>query len=136
MSAKPSPSVPITSAKRGSAFSAGSSSEIDRSVSAMAAVRKPNACNSPMGSADQAQGTRNTLPIDTRTARRLSGSQAVRDSTTASMPKAAAERKIAPMLVASVTPSITHTRAASRTTSATDVSGRRRMAQSTPRVRV
>lgn len=39
----------------------------------------------------------------TRTARRVSGSQHVEVSSTASMPSAAAERKIAPMFVASTT---------------------------------
>ena len=45
------------------------------------------------------QGTWNTVPIDTRAARRNSGSWHEGVTSTASMPSAAAERKMAPMLV-------------------------------------
>ena len=71
----------------------------------------------------------------TRTARRFSGSQQLGLSSTASTPSAAAERKIAPMLVVSTMPSSTATRRASRQSASAPGSGLRRMAHSTPRVR-
>ena len=52
------------------------------------------------------------------------------------MPKAAAERKMAPMFVVSTTPSITAMRWAFRQTSSTGFGIGRRMAHSTPRVKV
>ena len=84
----------------------------ERSVSAMATVLNPSAERAVSGSSIQLQGTRKTVPIETRTARRLSGSQLVGVSRTESTPRAAAERNMAPMLVVSVTPSITATREA------------------------
>ena len=130
----PSPSVPITTAFLSCLFSSGASSGRELSSSAMARVAKPSALSSPTGSWLQVQGTRNTVPIETLTARRLSGSQESSLSTTASTPKAAAERKMAPMLVVSVTPWITHTFLALRHVSSSAGLGLRRMAQSTPRV--
>ena len=71
----------------------------------------------------------------TRTARRHSGSQHPGESSTASMPSAAALRKMAPMLVESTMFSSTATRFAPAQTSSTLRGAGRRMAQSTPRVR-
>ena len=82
---------------------------MESSLRAMAAVRNPNPLRLLTGLSSHVHGTRNTDPIDTRTARRFSGSHELLVSSTASMPKAAAERKMAPMLVVSVTPSITTT---------------------------
>ncbi len=84
----------------------------------------------------QHQGTKNTDPMLTLMARRLSGSHDVGVSITASIPSAAAERNIAPIFVVSTTESIM--------TILCDVLHRddgeegcgRRMAHSTPRVRV
>ena len=111
-------------------------------VSASAQVEKPiarrrespasgqSAALSPM----RAQGTWNTAPMLTRTARRFSASQVVGVSSTASTPSAAAERKIAPTFVASTMPSSTATRRAPRQASSGAGSGFLFMAQSTPRV--
>ena len=121
-------------ARRGSLASAGSSMATEWGVSAMATVRKPWSRSEPAGPSSHVHGTRKTLPIDTRTALRLSGSHELRVSSTASMPRAAAERNMAPMFVVSTTPSITTTRRAPRHTSATVFMAGRRMAQSTPRV--
>ena len=109
---------------------------MESSVSAIAAVRNPKSPSLLREPSIQVHDTRNIAPIDTLTARRLSGSQEFRVSKTASMPRAAAERKIAPMLVVSTTPSITTIRLASRHTSSTLLNSGRRMAQSTPRVSV
>ena len=76
-----------------------------------------------------------TVPIETRTARRFRGSQELRVNSTASMPRAAAERKMAPILVVSTTPSITTIRRAPRQTSSILFGTGRRMAQRTPRVK-
>ena len=54
--------------------------------------------NSPSvsrGPSIHVHGTRKTVPIETRTARRFRGSQELRVNSTASMPRAAAERKMA-----------------------------------------
>ena len=108
----------------------------DLSVKARATVVKPRDFNDDIGASSHVQGTKKTLPIDTLTARRLSGSHDVGVSKTASTPMAAAERKMAPMLVVSVTPSMTATRLAPWHTSSTVGAGRRRMAHKTPRVSV
>lgn len=100
---RPSPSVPITIANRGSVFKTGLSMEMELSVSAMAAVRKPNSPSVSRGPSIHVHGTRKTVPIETRTARRFRGSQELRVNSTASMPRAAAERKMAPILVVSTT---------------------------------
>ena len=71
----------------------------------------------------------------TRMARRYRGSLPALVSSTASMPSAAAERKIAPRFVGFITFSSTATRVAPRSTAAGSASGGRRMAQSIPRVR-
>ncbi len=71
----------------------------------------------------------------TRLARRYRGSLPAAVSRTASMPSAAAERKIAPMLVGFITFSSTAIRRARVQISSTVGSGGRRMAQSMPRVR-
>ena len=133
---RPSPSVPMIIARRGSVFRTGSSSVMESSVNAIATVLKPSLCSDSMGASSQVQGIRKTLPIDTLTARRFRGSQVSRVRMTASIPKAAADRKIAPIFVVSVTPSMTTTRRASRRTSLTDGICFRRMAQRTPRVSV
>ena len=121
---------------RGSAASRGSSMGRESLVRAMATLRKPSVRTLSIGSSTHVHGTRNTEPMDTRTARRLSGSHELRVSSTASMAKAAAERKMAPMLVVSTTPSMTTMRRASLQISLTAGSAGRRMAQSTPRVSV
>lgn len=69
-------------------------------------------------------------------ARRLSGSHDVGVSITASMPSAAADRKIAPILVVSTTESITAILCDSVHSNDVAVGSGRRMAQSTPRVSV
>ena len=84
----------------------------------------------------QVQGTKKTVPIDTRIDRRFRGSHELVVSKTASMPKAAADRKIAPMLVVSTTPSIKAMRLAVRQIVSTVGNSGLRMAQSTPRVKV
>ena len=132
----PSPSVPITMARRGSLTSTGSSIDTDLSVSAIATVLNPSSPSDCTGASSHVHGTRKTEPIDTRTARRLSGSHELEVSSTASMPSAAAERKIDPTLVASTTLSTTTTLLAPRHTYATVGVSLRRMAQSTPRVSV
>ena len=84
----------------------------------------------------QAHGIRKTDPIETLTARRFNGSQELRVSNMASIPRAAAERKIAPMLVVSTTPSMTAIRRAPLHISSTLFGVGRCMAQRTPRVSV
>ena len=71
----------------------------------------------------------------TRAARRYKGSLPASVSSTASMPSAAALRKIAPMFVGFITFSSTATRRASRQSASAGGSARRRMQQSMPRVR-
>ena len=71
----------------------------------------------------------------TRTARRHSGSLQEGVTSTASAPKAAAERNIAPTLVESTRFSSTATRRAPAQISSTVGKAGRRRAQSTPRVR-
>ena len=108
----------------------------------MAAVLKPRVCSCCMPCSGQSaavepiwvQGTWNTVPMLTRTARRHSGSQQEGVTSTASMFNAAALRKMAPMLVESTMPSSTATRRALRQTSATVGSRGRCIAHSTPRV--
>ena len=70
----------------------------------------------------------------TRTARRWRGSQQVGVTSTPSMWRAAAERKMAPTLVGSTMPSSTATRLAPAHSSSTAGREGRRMAHSTPRV--
>ena len=70
----------------------------------------------------------------TRTARRHSGSQQDGVSKIASMPSAAAERKIAPIFVESTMFSNTATRRASESSVSASGSLGLRMAHSTPRV--
>ncbi len=104
----------------------------------MAAAVNPSArslCRPPSGQpATRVQGTWNTPPMLTRTARRFSGSQQDGDSSTASMPSAAALRKIAPTFAASTMSSSTAMRRAPAQISSISGIGRRRMAHSTPRV--
>ena len=133
---RPSPSVPMMIASLGRVVSSGESMGVESSVSAMAAVAKPSECSCSMPPSSQLQGTRKTLPMETRTARRLSGSHELRVSSTASMPSAAAERNMAPMLVVSTTPSMTTMRLALWHISSTGGSMGRCIAHSTPRVRV
>ena len=123
-------------ANLGSVAKIGLSIEIDFSVSAIATVRKPSLRNSLGEPSNQVHGIRKTEPIETLTARRFNGSQELRVNNIASIPKAAAERKMAPILVASTTPSMTTIRRAFRHTSSALGSARRRMAQRTPRVSV
>ena len=70
----------------------------------------------------------------TRTARRFSGSQQLGVSSTASIPRAAAERIMAPTLVESTTFSSTATRLVPAHTSLKSLGLGRRMAHSTPLV--
>ena len=74
--------------------------------SASATVLNPRRCSSGTPSAAQSRtlpmrvhGTWNTVPMLTRAARRNSGSWQVGVTNTASISSAAAERKMAPMLV-------------------------------------
>ena len=69
-----SASVPITMASRCSAASAGRSIGIELSVTAMAMVRNPRQRSCRWARRPHVHGTGNTLPIATRTARRLGGS--------------------------------------------------------------
>ena len=87
-------------ANLGSVAKIGLSIEIDFSVSAIATVRKPCLRNSLGELSNQVHGIRKTEPIETLTARRFNGSQELRVNNIASIPKAAAERKMAPILVA------------------------------------
>ena len=123
-------------ASLGTVFSSGASIEIDLSVRAIAAVRNPYRASDSTGSFSTVHGTRNTDPIDTLTERRFNGSHDESVSSTPSIPKAAAERKMAPTFVESTTPSITTTLLASRQMLSTLRSPGRRMAHSTPRVNV
>ena len=140
--ARPSPSLPSSSASRGMSASRGSRSESESSRKASAAVAKPMFRSRSMPGTghwsarlpSRVQGTWNTVPMLTRTARRDSGSQQPGVSSTASTPSAAAERKIAPTLVASTMFSSTATRLAPAQMSSARGSGRRRRAHSTPRV--
>ena len=96
--------IPFTThhiANLDSAIKIGSSMETELSVSAIAAVRKPKLLRSEREPSIHVHGIQKTAPIDTLTARRFNGSQELRLSNTASIPNAAAERKIAPILVAS-----------------------------------
>ena len=101
----------------------------------MAAVLNPNHLKSRIVPSIHAQGIKKTDPIDTLTARRFNGSQELRVNNTASIPRAAAERKIAPTLVLSTTPSITTMRRAFRQTSSTLRNTGRYIAHNTPRVK-
>ena len=74
------------------------------SVNASATVVKPIAFRLLMGLSLHAHGMRNTDPIETRMARRLSGSHESVESTMPSIPRAEAALKMEPMLVASTTP--------------------------------
>ena len=123
-------------ANLGSVAKMGLSIEIDFSVSAIATVRNPSLCNSLGEPSNQAHGIRKTDPIETLTARRFNGSQELRVSNMASIPRAAAERKIAPMLVVSTTPSMTAIRRAPLHISSTLFDVGRCMAQRTPRVSI
>ena len=114
----------------------------ERSVRARAAVLKPRAASRARPAAGQSageepiwvQGTWNTVPMLTRTARRHRGSQQEGVTSTASMCSAAAERKMAPMLVESTMFSSTATRRASRHRASTGGRAGRQKAASTPRV--
>ena len=86
-------------------------------------VYTANSFSESMGRSSHVHGTRNTEPIDTLTDRRFSGSQEVGVSSTPSMPSAAADLNMAPMLVVSVTPSITTMRRELRHTSSADKKG-------------
>lgn len=132
----PSPSVPIIMARRGIVVSSGSAMDIELSVSAIAAVVNPMLCSFSYPPSSQVQGTRNTLPMDTLTARRLKGSHELCVRSTASIPSAAALRNMAPMFVVSTTPSITTMRLAFAHTSSMLGSTGRCMAHRTPRVSV
>ena len=136
--ARPSPSVPRTMASFGSASRRGSFRARESSRRARATVLKPRSWSksvqlSPSGR--YVQGTRNTLPMLTRAARRYSGSLPAAVSSTASTFRAAAERKMAPMLVGFMMFSSTAMRRAPAQTSSTEGSRGRRMAHSIPRVR-
>ena len=98
--------MPSTSASLSQPRRRSSCRKIASSDSASAAVEKPSERSSGTPSAAQARslpmrvhGTWNTVPIDTRAARRYSGSWHDGVTSTASMPSAAAERNTAPMFV-------------------------------------
>ena len=110
----------------------------ESSRSAIAAVLNPKPRRSSvhgLSSGRYVHGTWNTVPMLTRTARRYSGSLPALVSSTASMPSAAAERKIAPMFVGFITFSSTATRVMPRSSSSAGRRRGRRIAQSMPRVR-
>ena len=140
--ARPSPSVPSTMARFGSFASCSSSMLTERSLRAIAAVLKPREWRMSIPFSGQSagvspncpQGTWNTVPMLTRTARRQSGSQQEGLMRTASMFSAAAERKMAPTLVESTMPSSTATRRAFLQSSSTGRGAGRWKAQRTPRV--
>ena len=106
----------------------------------MAAAAKPCPFNSSMAELGQgsppktAQEMRNTAPMLTRAERRCSGSQQVGESSTASMPSAAAERNSAPTLVGSTMPSSTATRRAVERIRSAGTGAGRRKAHRIPRV--
>ena len=103
----PSPSVPNTIASFSSERRVGSSMETESSRRAMATVLKPSFFNRFIpgygrrgpSSPKKVQGIWNTVPMLTRTERRYRGSLHPGVRSTASILSAAAERKIAPMLV-------------------------------------
>ena len=141
--ARPSPSVPRRMASFSAARSRGSSMLRAVLSRAMAAVWKPSSfsLSSPgWGHWDasvprKVQGIWNRVPMLTRTARRLRGSQQVGVTSTASICRAAAERKIAPTLVGFITFSSTAIRRAPAQTSSSFGRGGRCIAHSIPRVR-
>ena len=89
-----------------------------------------------MGAFNHVQGMRKTEPIETRIARLFKGSHEVGDRSMASIPSAAAERKIAPIFVVSTTPLITMIRLACRQIYYKSGNRGRCMAHRTPRVKV
>ena len=109
---------------------------------AMAAVLNPSSLKAsiPLSGhghccrSKKVQGTWNTVPMLTRAARRYRGSLHPGVRSTASMPRAAADRKMAPTLVGFMTFSRTATRLAPAQREAASGSLRRRMAQRTPLV--
>jgi hypothetical protein len=91
-------------------------------------------CASPSGQgSSRAYGTAKTSPMLTRTLRRYSGSAQEGESSTASTPRAATARKIAPRLVWLLTSSRITTRRAPARASAASSRGRRWKEASTPR---
>ena len=109
---------------------------IASSDSASAAETNPAARSAatPSGHGSiRVHGTWNTVPIDTRTERRYSGSAQRGVTSTASTPSAAADRNAAPTLVWSTMSSSTATRRAPASTSATAGRGGRCIAASAPR---
>ncbi len=138
---RPGPSLPKTSARCSPHRRGASSSGTASGRRASARQEKPSSRRSesvPSGhcpSSARAQGSLRTQPIETRTARRESGSAQRGESTTASAPRAAAFLKMAPTLVTSTRSSSTATWRAPRTTSSTGRGAGRDIAQSSPRVR-
>ncbi len=132
----PSPSAPSMSATR-SILCGAASSRVRAFSSGVSASRVKPASRTesrPLGQvSSRAYGTENTAPMETLTLRRYSGSAQSGDNSTASMPRAAAERKIAPMLVWSFTDSMTTTRRAERSSSPAVGSGLRCMEARAPR---
>ena len=107
---------------------------------AIAAVLKPKAFKVSMEASGQeflgrmVHGIWNTVPMLTREARRYNGSAQPWVRSTASMPRAAAERIMAPTLVGFTTSSRIEMRFACLHTSSTEGRTLRFMAQSMPRV--
>ena len=101
---RPSPSVPRTTASLSAAARAGSSMDNASSRRAMATVRKPRARRRSIPGPGhwsmswwiRAQGTWKTVPMLTRTHRRYRGSVQAGVRRTPSIPRAAADRKMAP----------------------------------------
>ena len=139
--ARPSPSVPRTTASFSSAIRWGSSISKESSLRAMAAVLNPIAFRDRIPSvfhsvfsSKKVHGIWNTVPMLTRIARRYSGLLHPGVSSTASIPRAAAERKIAPILVGFTTFSRTAILRAFLHTSTISGNAGRRIAQSIPLV--
>ena len=89
-----------------------SANELAAGLGVIANIRKPKACSNSKsrGHSDaHAYGTSSACPIDTRTARRYSGSAHPLPNTTASTSRPAALRKIEPRFSWSFTPSSTAT---------------------------
>ena len=131
VSVRPGPSAPTRIATRSSPTVAIASASVAAAGSGViASRRKPlsrNIFRSAGHAAAQAYGTSSAWPIDTRTARRYSGSAQPVPNTTASTPRPAALRKIEPRFSWSLTPSSTATvRAPSSTWSTVNSAGPRR----------
>ena len=139
---RPQPSQPKKRARLSPSLAPRPGASMGRasSVSARALSENPRARSSSAQAAGHApastrvHGTWKTVPMETRTARRQSGSAQRGERSTASAPSAAADRKSAPTLVTSTRSSNTTTLRAPSRSSATPRSAGRRKHASRPRV--